>query len=118
MNDKDAGVRNVPRLAARMRLGAIRLDLARFTACARGRELTLTRMEFDLLAYLMQHAGRVISQEELAGRVLRAVYSAESSLVRVHMSHLRRKLGSSSEVIETVRGRGFRVREQRHAAHR
>src|SRR5262249_44173522 len=109
---------NASRLATRLRLGSICLDLGLFTAQAKGRELPLTRLEFDLLAYMMQHAGRVVSQEELAARVLRSAYSAESSLVRVHVSHLRRKLGTSGQMIETVRGRGFRFREARASAAR
>jgi DNA-binding response OmpR family regulator len=93
--------------------GAICMDFERFAAHANGRVLTLTRLEFDLLAYLMRHAHRVVSQEELVQRVIHGVYRAESSLIRVHVAHLRRKLGLQAGVIETVRGRGLRFLDTR-----
>jgi DNA-binding winged helix-turn-helix (wHTH) protein len=90
-----------------LRIGPIYLDLGRFTVQVNGKTVNLTRLEFDLLAYLMQHAHRVVSKDELVCQVIHGVYSAESSLIRVHISHLRRKLGMI-DAIETVRGRGLR----------
>jgi DNA-binding winged helix-turn-helix (wHTH) protein len=69
----------------------------------------LTRMQFDLLLYLVRHSDRVVSQQELIERVLGATYRADSSVIRVHIAHVRRKLGER-DTIETVRGRGFRFR--------
>lgn len=91
-------------------LGPVRLNLDRFSAHANGSELSLTRLEFDLLAYLMRNACRVVAQEEIVRQVVRGVYRGESSLVRVHVAHLRRKLGRVAFVIQTVRGRGFLFR--------
>jgi DNA-binding response OmpR family regulator len=71
----------------------------------------LTRLEFDILAYLMEHADRVVSHEELVREVIGGVYHRESSLIRVHVAHLRRKLGPSATALETVRGRGLRFRD-------
>ena len=88
--------------------GPIFLDLERYAAHADGRALPLTRLEFDILAYLMQHADRVVSQQELMQEVVRRVLTEHSCVIRVHVSHLRRKLGPYSAAITTVRARGFR----------
>lgn len=73
-------------------------------------ELTVT--EFDLLAYLLRHARRVLSREAL----LRAVWGydvpVESNVVDVHIGHLRRKLGEPA-LIQTVRGVGYQLRSIR-----
>lgn len=89
-------------------MGPVSIDCDNFSASVNGRSLSLTRLEFDILAYLIRNPVRVISKEELLRRVVRTFVSAESSLIRVHISHLRRKLGPQANIIETVRGRGFR----------
>jgi DNA-binding response OmpR family regulator len=96
---------------ATLHLGRIHADLQTFTVSANERYVRLTRLEFDLLVYLMRHAGRVVSREELTQRVFQAVYRKDSSLIRVHLSHLRKKLGIESDPIATVTGRGlvFRI---------
>jgi DNA-binding response OmpR family regulator len=66
-------------------------------------------MEFDILAYIVQRPQRLISHEELVRCAARTVYRAESSLLRVHVARLRKKLALMPPLIETVRGRGFRV---------
>jgi len=91
----------------RLEVGPIILSLDRFTAQANGRALRLTRLEFDILAYLMRHVDRVVSQQELQ-RVVRGNFGIESSVIRVHVSHLRRKLGDCAAIIATIWGRGFR----------
>jgi two-component system OmpR family response regulator len=93
---------------ARLRRGGICLDLDRFTVHAGDRRVHLTPLEFDVLAYLMRHAHRVVSHEELVRNALHGIYDPDSSRLRVHVTHLRRKLGTRALAIETVRGRGFR----------
>jgi len=88
-------------------LGPIEISFEEFTVRAGGHPIALTCMEFDTLAYLMRNAPRVISQQELFSSVAGSVYQAESSLMRVHVSNLRRKLGGHGQLIHTVRGRGF-----------
>ena len=88
--------------------GPILLDLGAFEVKIGGRSVSLTRSEFDLLSHLVCAAPRVVSHRELVEVVLRSVYRAETSVVRVHMFHLRKKLGEQ-HVIETVRSRGFRI---------
>ncbi len=89
-------------------LGPIEISFDELTARAAGHAVALTCMELDTLAYLMRNASRVVSQEELFQSVAGSAYQAQSSLMRVHVSNLRRKLGRLGHVVRTVRGRGFR----------
>lgn len=89
------------------RFGTLTIDHARFRAELAGAPLPLTRLEFDLLALLATNCGRVVTYRELTDRVLqRYVPSAEATL-RVHLSHLRTKLGPARQCVATVRGRGL-----------
>lgn len=89
-------------------LGPIAISFDELTVRAAGHAVALTCMELDTLAYLMRNAPRVVSQEELFQSVAGSEYQAQSSLMRVHVSNLRRKLGRFGHVVRTVRGRGFR----------
>ncbi len=76
-----------------------------------GREVTLTRKEFDLLVDLMRHRGRVLTRERLLERVWGYDYPGETRTVDVHIRRLRVKLGEPAErSIETVVGVGYRFR--------
>jgi DNA-binding winged helix-turn-helix (wHTH) protein len=81
--------------------------MARRVSC-RGREVALTRREFDIFAALAAHPGWVCSAEALAGDDPR-VYTSPAS-VNVHVSRLRRKFAQAgcTDCIETVRGAGYR----------
>ncbi len=82
---------------------------ARIVHCA-GREMNLTPVEFDLLALLAQSAGVVISREELVRSVLGRDFSPFDRSIDVHVSNLRKKLGSrrdGSERIKGIRGTGY-----------
>ena len=86
---------------------SIRLDRARFVVEVDNVPVQTTRLEFDLLDYLVQNADRVVSKPELFEFVIRSAPIADSGLIRVHVAHLRRKLGSASRALRTVRGRGL-----------
>ena len=76
-----------------------------------GREVALTRREFDLLAYLLRHRGRVVGRERLLERVWGYDYPGETRTVDVHVRRLRKKLGPGLEDrIETLVGVGYRYR--------
>jgi DNA-binding response OmpR family regulator len=92
-------------------LGPIEISFDELIVRAGGHSIALTFMEFDTLAYLMRSAPRVVSQQELFSSVAGSAYHAHSSLMRVHVSNLRRKLGAHGQVIHTVRGRGFQFVE-------
>jgi DNA-binding response OmpR family regulator len=94
-------------------LGPVAIDLDLYVARVAGLAVNLTQLEFGLLVYIMERANRVVSREELVEQVIRGTWRSETTLVRVHVAHLRRKLGPNSDVIETVRGRGIRFRPTR-----
>jgi DNA-binding response OmpR family regulator len=76
-----------------LRVGGLTVDRARRTAEVDGRPVELTRLEFDLLAYLAAHPGRVVSRGELLREVWQRTDAART--VDVHLSWLRRKLGDA-----------------------
>ena len=75
-----------------------------------GREVQLTMREFDLLEFLMRSPGVVFSRETLLQRVWGWDFDGGSRTVDVHVQQIRAKLGNHSDLIETVRGVGYRVR--------
>lgn len=97
----------------------LRLNADMRVATVDGRELELTRSEFDIIAELLTWSGRVVSKSELAlmlrgERYTGAEYfsDSDSRAIEVHMANLRRKLGESPQNprwIETVRGVGYRL---------
>jgi len=97
--------------------GELRVDpLAREATCE-GRPLELTPREFDLLAFLVQHPGRVVSREELLRKVWGYSFVGETRTVAVHVGRLRAKLGGAGCSIETVLGTGYKLVVPRPAAH-
>jgi DNA-binding response OmpR family regulator len=94
-----------------VRVGEVELDPAARIARIGGRELDLSRKEFDLLAALMRRAGRVVTREDLMSEVWDTNWFGSTKTLDVHIGWLRRKLAddpSQPTYIETVRGVGFR----------
>jgi len=85
-----AGAAEEPAVAP-LRVGGLQVDTARRVVEVDGRPVELTRLEFDLLAYLAAHPGRVVSRKELLREVWQRTDSGRT--VDVHLSWLRRKLG-------------------------
>lgn len=83
------------------------LDLRTRRAMVKGGLVDLTAREFTMLETLMQHAGQVLSREQLLAHVWGYDYDPGSNVVEVYIRYLRRKLGS--EAIATVRGMGYRI---------
>jgi DNA-binding response OmpR family regulator len=73
-----------------------------------GREVELTQREFDLLEYLLRHAGQVVSRDQLLESVWGFLSPGETRTVEVHVAQLRKKLGDPN-LIRTVRGLGYKV---------
>ena len=96
-----------------LELGELRLDEARHEVWLGERQLSLTRKEFGVLEYLMTRPGVVVSAESLLEHVWDENADPFTQTVRVTVGTLRRKLASAglSEPIETVVGRGYRLRE-------
>jgi len=93
-------------------VGELSIDVERRTATLAGRDVDLTRKEFDFLAYLAQKAGVVVSKRELLAEVWRQPYGGADKTVDVHLSVLRRKLGESAaepKYLRTVHGVGVKL---------
>ncbi|MFJ7591254.1 response regulator transcription factor [Streptomyces sp. NPDC097617] len=92
-------------------VGELAVDPGARTAYLAGRELHLTRREFDLLAFLAHHTGQVVSKRRLLTEVWREPY-VDDQTVDVHLSSLRRKLGeraAAPRYLLTVRGVGIKL---------
>jgi DNA-binding response OmpR family regulator len=94
------------------RVGDVELDDSRHLASRGDRELDLTAKEFALLRYFLAHADEVLSQEHLLEHVWDEHADPFTNTVRVTVGTLRRKLSAGDEppFIDTVIGRGYRVR--------
>lgn len=94
------------RPAQRLTFGALSVDLEAARVAVAGRDLVLTRREYELLACLASHPGRAFTRTELLDRVWGEDFVGTERTVDQHVAQLRARLGS--ERIETVRGRGYR----------
>jgi DNA-binding response OmpR family regulator len=93
-------------------VGELSLDLDAHEAALAGRPLDLTAKEFELLWYLAERPGRMVSKRELLAGVWRQPYGGADKTVDVHLSWLRKKLGESAaepRYIHTRRGVGVRL---------
>lgn len=91
--------------------GDLEIDIAKRTVSRAGKEIELTRMEFDILAYLAQNADRVVTSRMILEKVWGPEYAEDTQTLRVHISHLRKKIEphpSSPRYILTETGVGFR----------
>jgi two-component system phosphate regulon response regulator PhoB len=89
----------------------IRIDRVRHRAAIGGKELDLTPTEFRLLETLVRQPGRAFTRSQLMDAAIGEGAVVLERTIDVHVKSLRRKLGSAAELIETVRGVGYRLRE-------
>jgi DNA-binding response OmpR family regulator len=92
-----------------LRSGDLALDLRTRRAQIGGRQVDLSAREFALVEILLRHPGQVLTREQLLSHVWGFDFDPGSNIVEVYVRRLRQKVGS--EPIETVRGMGYRVRE-------
>ena len=90
-------------------LGAIVLDPDRHTVLLDGREVALTAKESLLLAYLLQHRGRLLSRDILLEQVWGYRYTGGTRTVDVHVRRLREKLPPLTEALVTVKQFGYKL---------
>lgn len=93
------------------RHGPVCLDLERHRCTVADSDVPLTAKEFDLLAELMKRPGRVLSRERLIDAVWGPGTALTERTIDTHLKRLREKLGSAGDMIETVRGVGYRFAE-------
>jgi len=91
-----------------LQCGELRIDPERHRCFVEGEEVELTAKEFDLLRSLMQRPGRVMTRDQLLDDVWGTDIAVTSRTIDTHLKRLREKLGPASELIETVRGVGYR----------
>ncbi len=87
--------------------GQLTLDTRSSRASVDGTALSLTSHEFRVLAYLMHHAGEIVSRAELTEHIYAQDFDRDSNTVEVFIARLRKKLPAG--MIETVRGLGYRI---------
>jgi two-component system response regulator MtrA len=96
----------------RLRLGPLEIDIGGRTVTRDGRDIPLTRTEFDLLADLARHPGQVLARDTLLDRIWGYDYLGDSRLVDVAVGRLRAKVEAdpaAPELILTVRGIGYKA---------
>ena len=89
----------------------LRMDVGARTVSLDEHPVELTAIEFDLLKALVENRGRVLSREQLLGKVWGGEYFGEQRVVDVHLGHVRQKLGHE-DLIVTVRGVGYRFEDE------
>lgn len=90
-------------------LGELRLQEDRRSVTVGEEDILLTYKEFELLLYLMEHEGIVLSREKLLQNIWGFDYQGESRTVDMHIRTLRQKLGDAGNYIKTVRNVGYKI---------
>ena len=87
----------------------LRLSVGRHKVYWKEEKVELTRKEFELLQYLMENKGLVMTRNQILCHVWGYDFDGETRTVDVHVRTLRQKLGEAGNLIETVRGVGYRI---------
>lgn len=93
-------------------VGTLRLDAVRHEVTANTKPVILTIKEFTLLQTLMERPGQVFTRDQLLSDIWGYDFDGETRTVDVHIRTLRQKMGECGEMIETVRGMGYRLGER------
>jgi two-component system KDP operon response regulator KdpE len=97
-----------------LRLGDLEIDHVQHRVRRGAKEIKLTRKEFDLLAFLGRHAGKVITHKQILNAVWGPAHTEDTQYLRVYIQHLRRKIEADPDdpkLIHTETGIGYRVAE-------
>lgn len=94
-----------------LKVGSLTLDLLSRAARRDGREIELLNKEFQLLSYLMRHAGHVVTRTMLTEAIWDYNFNPGTNVIDVHVSRLRQKIDAPGEppMIKTIRGAGYRL---------
>ena len=95
-----------------LKRGYLVLDRERQTVTLKGKRILFTKLEFRILAFLMENPGKVFSRDKLLSGAWGEETFVVDRTVDVHMKSIRQKLGKQRELIETVRGTGYRFVEE------
>ena len=113
LRNKAEGSAMVPGQVGQLTAGALTMDVERHEVTVEGREVELTRREFDLLRCLLENKEKVVTREVLLDRVWGFDFVGETNTVDVYIRFLRAKIDEKFGVklIHTVRGVGYVIRE-------
>lgn len=92
-----------------METAGVHVDVKKHEVTVDGRAISLTLKEFELLEKLMRNQGIVLTRDQLLTEIWGYDFDGETRTVDVHIRTLRQKLGNKGEIIQTVRGVGYRV---------
>ncbi|MDY3759534.1 MAG: response regulator transcription factor [Treponema sp.] len=92
-----------------LEIGNLKVDVSKHSVFVKDRQVFLTVKEFDLLTLLLQNHGKVMTREQILDSVWKIDVDIESRTVDVHIKTLRQKLEDAGELIETVRGVGYKI---------
>jgi two-component system phosphate regulon response regulator PhoB len=96
-----------------LKAGPVAIDRAAHTVTVAGEAIDLTRIEYRLLLLLAERRGRVQTRPQLLASVWEAQTDIQTRTVDMHVQRLRAKLGEAGDLIETVRGVGYRMKAER-----
>lgn len=102
---------SAPAQSETLRRGDLVIDVTRREVTWKGKAVSLTATEFRLIQFLATCPGRVLSRAEIIEGALGHDVAVTDRTVDVHVTAIRRKLGRGGDVIETVRGFGYKLRE-------
>ena len=93
-------------------IGPLKIDVRRHEVLVENKKIELTLAEFRILENLAKQMGRVLTRNQLLDIALGQDHFVLDRTIDVHVSALRRKLGDASDLVETVRGVGYRLKEK------
>lgn len=100
-----------PPSAKKISAHGLTVDLGRRQVNVEGRTISLTVSEFEILALLARHPGWVYTRQQIIDQIRGQDYTVTERLIDVQVFGLRKKMGRAGELIETVRGIGYRFKE-------
>jgi len=90
-------------------IGPLHVSVLKHEVTVNDVKIELTLKEFELLVFLLEHKGMVMTRDQLLNQIWGYAFDGESRTVDVHIRSLRQKLGNCGEYIETVRGVGYKI---------
>ena len=104
--------KNAMKIEDKTVLNGLTIDVKKHEVTVEGEPVSLTLKEFELLRRMMKNLGIVLTRDQLLEDIWGYDFDGETRTVDVHVRTLRQKLGKAGELIETVRGVGYKMREQ------
>ena len=96
-----------------LKIGDLEINIERHQVKVKEELVDLTLKEFELLCYLAENRGHVLTRDQLLDKVWGIEYAGETRTVDVHIRYLRKKLGKNGDeekYIETIRGKGYKIK--------